>query len=153
MAVELHEDQPLVEPTAAWPRQLWIPMISQPYAVGQSINPAELQLGERAWGTRQIPTDFTALSRLDMVMYPSFTQNYTMSTRISFGQCGELLNAHTAVFAPAIPMVLNTFLCYDLLALFAVLLANLVPGDNVRVHTTNGTGAVVFVYGLDMRYT
>ena len=153
MAVEIHEDQPMVESSIAWPRQLWIPAIAHGHVGAQYQNPAQIQFGQIASGTVQIPTDFTALSRLDLVMYPSANANYTMSTTLYFGSVGEAYNIHTQNQAPVIPMVINVLTHYDLLTLFAALLALLVPGDDFQVRTNNQTGNNVYVYGLDMRYT
>ncbi|GAJ15079.1 unnamed protein product, partial [marine sediment metagenome] len=88
MAVEIHEDQPLVEPAAAGLRRAWIPIVLYDYGNMVPSNPARVFRGEAASASYRIPTDFTSIDSLEFIGYGHTTRDYTITTRMYFGQCG-----------------------------------------------------------------
>jgi len=150
---EIAEDQPLIEPGTAWIRQLWAPMIErQDYGL-QGLHPALLDNVMRAHATLNIPTDFTTLNNLYLVVYPAANAAVTITVDISFGQNGEAWNTHTQQLPVVAAMLANRFTSIDLVPTFGALLANLAAGDHVFVVARNQVVTQICVYGLDARYS
>jgi len=153
MAVEIHEDQPLVEPSVAWIRQFWAPMITQKTYTNSSFHPAIILNTENANATYLMPTDFTALVSLTIMFFCGNTGNKNIQVSIWFAGCGEAWNTHLGVQAFAVPLVNGIFYCLDLVPIFGALLANLVAGDLLWVELRNQSANAFQVYGVDGRYT
>jgi len=152
--MEIHEDQPLVEPSAAWIRQIYVPVIAQADLGGSNNYPPYLGVGNVGCGIRRLPTDYTAMSQCNTALIPGVNGNVTMGFTLNAGGCDELWTVHTANGNFAYALVANTLTCVDLVALFPAFFAALVAGDWVRIDITKVVGApAVRVYGLDMRYT
>lgn len=153
MTVELHEDQPLVEPPAVGARQRWLPMIVRFEPGGPTIYPGGISTNDHAAGIIRMPLDFTTLSSLTLVLNPTNTGATNLDVSIRFGGCGELHNTHAQTLNQTWAMTANTFFCVDLLPLYAALLAALAVGDIMRVNVKNNQAAIVTCYGVDMVYT
>lgn len=150
---EIAEDQPLIEPGTAWNRQLWAIMIPHQEYIGLRIYPAELQNNYYCWGTLNMPTDFTTLNRLNLVLYRTATANNTVRVDLFFGRDGELYNTHTGWLNIIVAMVANRFISIDLVTYFPALLALLTAGDHLLVRAQNLTAGTIHIYGLDARYS
>ena len=153
MAVEIHEDQPLVEAGAPWIKRFWAPAIAEQSYPAPEIHPALELFGYVAWASYKIPPDFTTLDNLYVVMWPEWTGAYNISFWPHFGQCGELWNVHNQWQILPVAMTLNKFTCYDLVPQFPVLLANLAAGDHLLLRVLNQTAQRLHVYGMDGRYS
>ena len=150
---EIAEDQPLIEPGTAWIRQLWAPMIErQDYGL-QGLHPALLDNVMRAHATLNIPTDFTSLNNLYLIVYPAATVPVTINVTISFGQNGQAWNTRTQAANVVTAMVAGVFTSIDLVTTFGALLANLAAGDHMFVVARNQVVTQITVYGLDARYS
>ena len=154
MAVEIHEDQPLVEPGVAWIRQVHIPMITQFDYGGTHQYPPQLAFGQVANGVRILPLDLTSVDQCILAFYPQDTGNYTLNYILYAGSCGELWNVHTDNANVGYPVVDDVIECVDLVAQFPAFFAALVAGDYLRVRVNNQTAARwIVVYGLVLRYS
>ena len=149
---EIAEDQPLIEPRAAWPKQFWAYMLRVYPVAGTPTHPAYLGNLDFASATYQMPTDFTALGNLFLIIRPTATANRTLSITIRFAQTGEAYNTHTQTQAVVVPLVNLVLYGLDLVPLFGALLANLTPGDHMEVLVQLTIGFDVYICGLDGRY-
>jgi hypothetical protein len=150
---EIPEDQPLIEPGAAWPKQLWAPMIAQHDFATWPLHPARVDNSMSSRATLNMPTDFTTLNRLYLVGHSSVNANIAMTITISFGGDGEAAGIHSQALALVVPMLAGIFTSTDLVLTFGALLANLVAGDHMQILVLNTGAATVRIYGVDARYS
>ena len=153
MVVEIHEDQPLVEPGAAWIRELWLPAIHRMDGYGGAQYPASIGSTESVSMIRKLPTDFTSVTTATLVIYGWATQNYNLTITGRAGDCGENFALHTQNDTRNHALTANTFSCIDLVPILAAWFAALNAGDHIYINVLNNTVGIVTVYGLDLRYT
>jgi len=137
----------------AWIRQLWAPMILWGHYVVNEHHPARLANGYACNATLTMPTDFSTLNNLNLILYPAANANITIRVTISFGQDGEAFNTHTQWQNVVVAMVANVFTSIDLVATFGALLANLAAGDHLLVRVDHLVATLIYVYGVDARYS
>lgn len=153
MVMEIHEDQPLVEPAAPWIRWLWLPAGLWWGNTNTGQYPCILSLGHIAYMIQKIPPDFTSLSSLRVAMYSTVNQVPPLSIWVHFGSVGEdpFLHSQTIVHNPI--LVANRHYELDLITTFPALLALLVPGDYLGIRLQNQAVAnSVYVYGAEAVY-
>jgi len=152
MAVEIHEDQPLVEPSTAWPRELWVPATHLSNAYGGNQYPANILSGQSASMIVKLPTDFTSIVSAAISLYGGATMNFNLTVRGWAGACTEAPATHNQTDTRNHALTLNVFSCTDIVTLIPVFFAALTAGDHVYILVTNNTVGNVTVYGLDLRY-
>jgi len=150
--MEIHEDQPLVEPAAGPTRKIWVPLIHRFNTYPGVQAPSDTQNTFIASGTFEVPHDFTAWTRIRLVVFGNITQPYNITIRGDAGTCGELYTTHNQTIVQVVNLVLNRFTCIDLSALMAAFFGALSPGDYVQMQVTNNTVGIVTTYGFDLRY-
>jgi len=152
MVMEIHEDQPLVEAGAPPTRQIWVPVVHRSNAYATTQMPPQIANTQAAAGTFQVPHDFTAWTRIRLVVYGFGTAIYNLTVRGDGGTCAEGFTTHTQALAANYGLVAGTFTCIDLSATMAAFFGALSPGDYVALTVTNNTVGTVVVYGFDLRY-
>lgn len=152
MARPIIEDQPLIEPSAPPTRQIWVQMVHRSNAYATTQMPPQISNTQAAAGTFQVPHDFTAWTRVRLVVYGFGTANYNLTVNGDAGTCGEGFTTHTQALAANYGLVAGTFTCIDLSATMAAFFGALSPGDYVAMTVKNNTVGTVVVYGFDLRY-
>ena len=151
MVLEIHEDQPLVEPAVTWVRQIHVPMAKNTALGAQADYPPRIINTEEAQGILKLPPDFTTMAQCIFTFFPATTGNRTVSYTLWAGKCGESYTAHTATAAFVHAATQNIVFCFDLLASFPAFFAALEAGDYLRVRALYQTAATyLVVYGLDV---
>ena len=136
MVVEIHEDQPLPEPTTPT-MQLSAQFITQlDYGGAASIHPARIDGGQLGWASFRVPHDWTAPVSVEIVFWPRFTVVNNLTVDYYAGACGEAYNTHTVTTLNAIPLILDIEYCFDALADAPAFWAALNPGDNVKIRVS-----------------
>lgn len=154
MTIEIHEDQPLVEPAAPWIRHIRAPVTAWLDSGGIFIHPPQIGIFAVSSGLFRLPADLTSVDELMLTLYPQATGNYTLRYFLNAGACGELFNTHTLTQNVVHALTANTLACIDLVTLFPVFFAALTAGDNLQIRVQNNAGpGWLIVYGLDLRYS
>ena len=153
MAVEIHEDLPLVELAAAWPRQIWA--TAQPEADAYSATRIPCNLGLNHTGAMifKLLNDFTSFTSATLVLYGGATQNFNIRIRVRGGACNEAHNTHIQTDTRNHALTLAVFSCIDLIPILPAVFGALAAGDHILVEVRNQTAPDITVYGIDVRYT
>ena len=153
MVVEIHEDLPLMEPGAAWPRQIWA--TAQPEADGYSATriPCNLMTNHTGAMIFKLLNDFTSFTSAHLVLYGGGTRDFELRIRVSGGAYGESPLNHTQVDTRDHALTLGVFSYIDLIALLPAVFGALSAEDHVLVTVRNQNGLDITVYGIDVRYT
>ncbi len=141
---------------AAAIKEIWFPLVSNWIGANADIHPSRMTINDIATTARAIPSDFTAITSLLLVMrhgsVPS-PENVPLTITISFGSAGEAYNVHTQTTGIS-PSLLNGVLAEpDIEPNFTALLANLVPADRVYIRIEKTGFRTTDLYGLLMKYT
>ena len=149
MAVEIHEDQPLVEPGAAPTRQFWVTAHER---TGVGGYPPMLGLGQQAYLVFKVPHDYTAMTSMILDLMPAANHVCNLTLQGRAGACGEGINTHWENAAINQAIVANTHNCFDLVPLFAALIPLLNPGDHLLIRVINNIATGSEVWGMAVRY-
>ncbi|GAH54110.1 unnamed protein product [marine sediment metagenome] len=153
MVVEIHEDLPLVEPGAAWIKQVWLPLLKWDYGTNWSVSPAFMVNTYKSGIVYRIPTDFTAIKNLFFIGWREMTGMVTFTTRIRIGKCGLSWHLLDQIQVLNANMTNGILYCVDLVPIYAPFLDNLTVDDLIRIYIVQNTVANTWMYGFDLRYT
>jgi len=147
--MEIHEDQPLVEPGTPPTREIWVTAHHGTAGGGYPpifVTPLQARL------IFKVPWDYTSMVSMILDLMPAANHVCNFSLQGRVGACGEGVNTHFQNVAINQALIANVHNCVDLVPLFNTLIPLLGPGDHFLLRVINNIATGSEVWGMAVRY-